>query len=377
MLLVFISGVLFLLLSLIKIKGKAVREMIFDAIPQSVRGAISVGIGLFIAFIGLWLSGIIVHPSNTNPLGLVDFTSWDLETLGGPAVCLIGFIIIAILSHFKVTGSVIIGIIVATLIGIPLGVTQWSGQTWAIWEHFKNFFSFDTSNGGSFLSAFTEGFSWAEGVPIMSCIMIVITFAMIDMFDTMGTVVGCCVPVGLADENNKPFNYNKIMIADSTATCAGAIFGTSTVTTFVESGSGIAAGGRTGLTALVTAILFLLSIFLLPLFASIPGAAADAALIYVGCLMLKGIKNIKVDSIKDCVPAFFTIAIMPLGYSITAGIGWGILSYVVIDLIEYIVKIIAYAANKEKHEKPVWDMHIILIIIAILFLIYFVVPTKF
>lgn len=377
MLLVLISGILFLLLSVIKIKGVSIREMIFDGIPASIRTSISVGIGLFIAFIGLWLAGIIVHPSNTNPVALVDFTSWDMTKLGGPIVCIIGFLVIAILSHFKVHGSVIIGILVATLIGIPLGVTQWSGVTWKFWEHFQKFFSFSSKDGGAFFAAFTEGFSWAEGTSVMTCIMLVITFCMIDMFDTMGTVVGCCSNAGLM-ENGKPYRYNRIMLADSTATCAGALLGTSTVTTFVESGSGISAGGRTGLTALVTAIMFLLSIFLLPLFASIPGAAADAALIYVGCLMLKGIKDIKIDSTKELVSAFLTIIAMPLGYSITAGIGVGILSYVFIGLVEYIVNIIKYAVSKKPDKvKPAWELHVVTLIVAVLFLVYFFVPTKF
>ena len=374
MLLVLISGVLFLLLSVLKIKGTSLREMIFDAIPKSVRGAISVGIGLFIAFIGLKLSGVIItNPPNGNPLDLVNLKSWDLQALGSPIVCISGFIIIAVLSHFNVKGAVIIGVIAAALIGIPLKVTTWSGETWAFWKHFESFFSFDAEKGGTFLAAFWDiDFG---GASVVSCIMVVITFCMIDMFDTMGTVVGCCAPVGLVDNTGKPYNYDGIMKSDSIATCAGALFGTSTVTTFVESGSGVAAGGRTGLTALTTAVLFFLSIFLLPVFASIPGAAVDAALVYVGCLMLKGVKYVKVDSVKDFVPAFLTIAIMPLGYSITAGIGLGLLSYVFIDLFAYIINIIKYAITKK--DKPVWDMSVVLIIIAILFLVYFLVPTTF
>lgn len=375
MLLVLISGVLFLLLSVLKIKGTSLREMIFDAIPASVRGAISVGIGLFIAFIGLWLAGIIVWPDNGNPLALVNFTSWDMATLASPIVCIAGFILIAILSHFKVKGAVIIGIAIATIVGIPLGVTTWSGETWAFWKHFESFFSFNAAEGGTFLASFWD-INFA-GAPLISCIMVVITFCMIDMFDTMGTVVGCCAPVGLVDQTGKPLNYDGIMKADSIATCAGALFGTSTVTTFVESGAGIAAGGKTGVTALTTAVLFFLSIFLLPVFASIPGPAVDAALVYVGCLMLKGIKNVKVDSVKDFVPAFLTIAIMPLAYSITAGIGLGILSYVLIDVFSYIVNAIKYAITKKAEDKPVWDMSPVLIIIAVLFLVYFLVPTVF
>ena len=379
MLLVFISGLLFLAMSILKLQGKSLREMIFDSIPIQVRSAISVGIGLFIAFIGLWLAGIIidprsVNPYDTNPLDLVNFASWNKATLAGPIVCIVGFAVIAILAHFKIKAAVILGILVATLVGIPLGITEWSGESWAFWEHFERFFA-SNAEGGTFFSAFTDvNFN---GAPIISCVIVVIVFCMIDMFDTMGTVVGCCAPVGLVDNTGKPLSYNGIMKSDSIATCAGALLGTSTVTTFVESGSGVAAGGRTGLTALTTAILFFLSIFLLPVFASIPGPAVDAALIYVGCLMLKGAKDIKIESVKDFVPAFLTIAMMPLAYSITDGIGLGILSYFGISLVEYIVKAVKYSFTKKQEDKPVWEMSIILVIIAVLFLIYFLVPTTF
>ena len=395
MLLVLISGILFLLLSIIKIKGVSLRELVFDGMPEAVRGAISVGIGLFIAFIGMQNAGLIVTPGfpilgdggafiTWIPGTLVDLVQFNNYAAGGYAaagavVCLVGLISIAVLELFKVKGSVIIGIIIATLVGIPLNVTQWSGMSWEFWTYFEKFFSFDSANGGAFFATFTEGFKFAEGVGIMPLIMTVITFCMIDMFDTMGTVVGCCTPVGLVDEKGKPLNYSKIMLSDSVATCVGAMFGTSTVTTFVESGSGIAAGGRTGLTAFTTAIMFTLSIFLLPLFASIPGPAAASALIYVGVLMLKGIVNIKIDSVKNAVAAFLTIAMMPLAYSITDGIGFGIVSYVVISLVEYLVKLIKYAFNKGKGEavKPAWELHAVTIIVAVLFLVYFFVPTTF
>lgn len=395
MLLVLISGILFLLLSVIKVGGVSIREKIFDGIPECVRGAIAVGIGLFIAFIGMQNAGLIVstYVPITDDAGvfqfgitgtLVDLVTFNVYGAGayvaaGAVVCLVGLIAIAVLEHFKVKGAVILGVIIATIVGIPLGVTKWSDQSWKFWEYFQKFFSFNSKEGGIFFAAFTEGFTWEAGVKaIMPCVMTVITFCMIDMFDTMGTVVGCCVPVGLADEKGKPYHYNGIMLSDSVATCAGAMLGTSTVTTFVESGSGVAAGGRTGLTALTTAIIFLLSIFLLPVFASIPGAAASSALLYVGCLMLKGIKNINIDGVKNAVPAFLTIAMMPLAYSITDGIGFGILSYVLIDLVIYIVNVIKYAATKNKGgEKPVWDLHVVTIIVAALFLVYFFVPTTF
>ena len=390
MLLVLIAGLVFLALSVIKIKGVAIRELIFDGMPECVRGAISVGIGLFIAFIGMQNAGIIVSPGfpilgdngefiTYIPGTLVDLVQFNNfanpYAAAGAVVCLIGLISIAVLEHFKVKGSVIIGIIIATLAGIPLKVTTWSGMSWEFWTYFEKFFSLNAAEGGAFFAAFTQGLTFAEGASLMPIIMTIITFCMIDMFDTMGTVVGCCVPVGLCDENGKPNNYNKIMMSDSVATCAGALFGTSTVTTFVESGSGIAAGGRTGLTALVTAGLFLLSIFLLPVFASIPSAAAASALIYVGVLMLKGIVNIKIDSIKNAVPAFLTIAMMPLAYSITDGIGFGILSYVIIDLCIYLVDTIKFYLFK-KGEKPVWDLHIVTLVVAALFLVYFFVPVR-
>ena len=376
MLLVLISGVLFLLLSIVKVSGISIRELIYRAIPESIRKAISVGIGLFIAIIGLANAGIVCA-GNGTVIGMVNFTSWDMAVVGPALVCLFGFIVIAVLAHFNIKGAVIIGILAATLLGcIPaIGVTQWSGASWKFWENFANFFSMNSAEGGTFFVAFTEGFDFADGVPIMSLVMVIITFCMVDMFDTLGTCVGCCSAAGLMTEDGVPVNYNRIMIADSVATCTGAFFGTSTVTTFVESGAGIAAGGKTGLTALTTAILFALSIFLLPLFASIPGAAAASALIWVGCLMLKGAKDLKLDSVKDFVPAFLTIAMMPFGYSITTGIGLGILSYVIIDICTYLLASIAYAANKEGKEKPKSDLNVVTIIIAILFIIYFFVPT--
>ena len=379
MLLVLLSGILFLVLSILKIHGLSIREIIYRAIPESVRRAISVGIGLFIAIIGLANAGIVI-PGDDTVIGMVKFSSWDMSVLGPAHVCLLGFFVIAVLSHFDIKGAVIIGILVATLFGmIPaVGVTQWSGETWKFWEYFKGFFSFDTTTGGTFLATFTEGFNFPDGVPVMSLVMVVITFCMVDMFDTMGTCVGCCSAAGLMTEDGMPLNYNKIMMSDSIATTAGAMLGTSTVTTFVESGAGVSAGGKTGLTAFTTAILFLLSIFFLPLFASIPGAAASSALVWVGCLMLKGVKDVKVDSVRDCVPSFLTIAMMPFGYSITTGIGLGILSYVIIAVFDYLVKFFAYKfGKKEDKVKPVWDLHIVMLIIAALFIVYFFVPVSF
>lgn len=240
---VFISGIIFLLLSVIKIKGVSIREKIFDGIPVSIRSAISVGIGLFIAFIGLVNAGIIV-PGNGTLVSLVQFNNYD-NFPSAAIVLIFGLFCIAILEYFKVKGAVIIGIILATLLGIPLEITKYSGMSWKFWEYFANFFSMKPEKGGTFFALFTEGLDWVPEATIMPCIMTVISFSMIDMFDTMGTVVGCASAAGLMDENGKPQSYAGIMLSDSVATCAGAVFGTSTVTTFVESGSGVAAGGRT------------------------------------------------------------------------------------------------------------------------------------
>ena len=376
MLMVLISGVLFLLLSIISINGVSLRQKIFEGIPAAIRTAIPVGIGLFIAFIGFQNAKVIVD----NPYTLVDLVALSKFDIiaGNAAVCLFGLFVIAVLSHLNVKGAVIIGILAATVLGIPLGVTNTAvvtgsvdGITWKFWENFGNYFG----ENGVFGIAFTEGFSLPSGA-VFTIIMLVITMCMIDMFDTMGTCVGCCSAAGLMDEKGIPLNYDKIMYSDSIATCAGAIFGTSTVTTFVESGAGIATGGKTGLTALTTAIMFFLAIFALPVFAMIPSAAAASALVYVGVLMMKNIKNIDFSDIRAGVPAFLAIAVMPLAYSITKGIGMAIVSYVIISVICYVVELIAFAFSKKENKvKPKFEVSIVTLIICALFLVYFLVPT--
>lgn len=393
MLLVLISGLIFLILSIVpggkdKETGrlKSLREYIFDGVPKSISSAIPVGIGLFIAYIGFQNAGVI----KTNAFTQVDLINFNVYTpqlvqwggtemtLAAPLICLAGLVVIAVLSHFKFKAAVIIGIIVATIIAIPTGVadvntlTGNGAVTWAFWENFANFFSMDANQGGSFLAAFTD-VDFA-GKSVLYCIMTVVSFCMIDMFDTLGTVTGCATRAGLIDKDGKPLNLDKCMYADSIATCTGALLGTSTVTTFVESGTGVAAGGRTGLTSLTTAALFLLSIFLLPFFAFIPSAAAASALVYVGVLMMSNVKNIDFSSVRNAVPAFMTIVIMPLGYSITDGIGMGLLLYVVISLIEYVVGAIAAAVKKA--EMPKFDIPVVTFIVAILFAAYFFIPTS-
>jgi len=387
--LVLISGLIFFMLSIIKIKGKTFRELVFDGMPTAVRSAIAVGIGLFIAYIGFQNAGIIVTNEFTQ-VGFVDFTNWGNQVVNlgvkpshaakTAIVAFVGLFFIAILDKLKVKGAVIFGIFGAAIVGIPLGVTNLSilagsdGISWKFWENFSNFFTGENSVFLSFTSVFSEGLAPA-GVSVFTVIMIVITMCMIDMFDTMGTIVGCCSGNRfLSDENDKPHNYGKIMTSDAIATCTGAMLGTSTVTTFVESGAGVSAGGRTGLTALSTACMFFLSMFALPLFAAIPSAAVAAALIYVGVLMMKN--NIKSVDFKNAIyatSAFLTIVVMVLSYSITKGIGIGLLSFTVMSILAYIIEAIKYGFTKK--EKPEWNLSIIAIVVSLLFCLYFFVPA--
>ena len=391
MLIALISGALFFLLTVIpcgrdKRTGRliGIREKIFEVIPESIRIAIPVGIGLFIAFIGMQKAGLIVNDEYTL-VGLVSFKSWGVGEYAakGAIVCLISLFSIALLSHYTVKGSVMLGILIATVVAIPLnvadvGIIAGKGDvSWRFWSNFKNFFSMNEAEGGSFLAVFTSGFDFPKGTAF-TVIVLVISFCMLDVFDTMGTVLGCCTKANLLDDYGKPVNLSKTMLADSVATCAGALLGTSTVSALVESGTGIAAGGKTGLTALTSSALFLLSIFLLPLFAFIPVEAAAGALIYVGVLMMGSVVKIDFNDLRIALPAFVTIVMMPLTYSITSGIGLGVISFVVINGLCYLIDLIKYAATKKKNEqavKPKWTISIVMLIITAFFLVYFFVPT--
>ncbi len=374
---VLISGVLFLALTLIKIKGKSFRELVFDGMPVPVRSAISIGIGLFIAYIGFQNAGVIVADPYVQ-VGLADFTSWEASKFA--IVALIGLFLIAILDKLNVKGAIIIGIVGAAIIGIPFGVTNLEvlkgegAVSWKFWENFQNFFTGDKSVFGSFVDVFTEGLI-PEGGSVFTVIMVILTMCMIDMFDTMGTIVGCCGGNRiLSDENNKPHNYDKIMISDSIATCTGAMLGTSTVTTFVESGAGVSAGGRTGLTALSTAFMFFLAMFAMPVFAVIPSAATAAALIYVGVLMMKNnVKSVDFSNAVNATAAFLTIVVMVLSYSITKGIGVGLIAYTLMSIVAYFIELIV--ASVKKTEKPQWNVSVIAIVVSLLFAVYFFVPA--
>ncbi|MBM7561364.1 AGZA family xanthine/uracil permease-like MFS transporter [Fusibacter tunisiensis] len=299
---VFLEGIIFLLLT-----GLNVREAIINSIPSNIKKAISVGIGLFIAFIGLANAGIIIQ--GATPLELGDITT------GAPLLALIGLIIAGVLLAFKVKGALFIAIIATTLIGIPMGQTLLPDKI---------------------VSAPTApyffNFVWSE-ILSFDMLMVLFVFLFVDMFDTVGTLVGVSTKAGMMTEDGKVPNAKKALFADAVGTTVGAIFGTSTVTTYVESASGVAEGGRTGLTSLVTAGLFAIALLLSPLFIMIPSAATAPALILVGLFMISPIKEIDFEDFTEAIPAFLTLLMMPLTYSISDGIVFGMLSYVILKAL--------------------------------------------
>jgi AGZA family xanthine/uracil permease-like MFS transporter len=319
---IFVEGVIFLLLTLCN-----VREAIVNSIPENLKKAIGAGIGLFIAYIGLKNAGIVIgDPSNVSALS----PSWHV----GPAlVCVIGLVITGILLAHKVKGAILIGIILTTIVGffVPSGdghVTTWGGGSWvptapyfcefAFSEVSKNFFDF---------------------------VIVMFTFLFVDMFDTVGTLIGCAGKSGLVRKDGTIQNCKEALFADAVGTTVGAMLGTSTVTTFVESASGVSAGGRTGLTALTVAILFVVSLFLSPIFAAIPSAATSPALIIVGVLMVTPVKDIDFEDMTEAIPAFLTMIFMVCASSISDGIMFGILSYVVLK---------AFSGKLKQISAPTW-----------------------
>ena len=306
---VLIEGIIFVLLSFIN-----VREAIFNSIPVNLKNAVSAGIGLFVAFIGLAGSGIIVAGSGTL-LGLGDLTS------GAPVVCIIGLAVTGLLLAKNVKGALLIGILVSTLVGIPLGVT-------IIPENFSSILSLPPSvkDVAFKFVGFNEIFS-------LDMLIVVFTFLFVDIFDTVGTLAGVASKADMLDEDGKLPRVGKALMADAVGTIAGACLGTSTVTTFVESASGVAEGGRTGLTALSTAGMFALALFFAPLFTMIPAAATAPALIIVGLFMISSISKIDFSDFTEAIPAFLTITMMPFAYSIAEGIVFGMVSYVILKAI--------------------------------------------
>lgn len=301
---IFLEGILFILLTITN-----VRKLIVDAIPMNLKRAIGAGIGLYIAFIGLKSAGIIVSS---------DSTSVTLGTLSDSTsiLAIIGLLLTSVLVILKVRGGMLLGILVTTIIGIPMGVTHFNGLL---------------STPPSISSIFCQ-FEWSQ-IFSWDMVAIVFTFLFIDMFDTIGTVVGVSVKSGMVDEKGNVDGINKVLMADAVATVAGAMFGTSTTTTYIESASGVSEGGRTGLTSFTIAVCFAIALLFSPLFLAIPGAATGPVLFIVGVMMAAPVKEIDWEDYSEAIPAFVTMLLMPLAYSISDGIMLGMISYVVINAL--------------------------------------------
>lgn len=300
---VFIEGLIFILLTITNI-----REAIVNAIPKNLRYAVGGGIGLFIAFIGMQNSGIIVNDDATL-VALGDVTS------GTALLAIIGLVITGVLFALNVKGAMLIGILATTIIGIPMGITEFKGVV---------------SAPESIEPIFCK-FEW-ENVFTLDMLIVVFTFLFIDMFDTIGTLIGVSTKANMVDENGRIPRLKQAFMADAIATTAGAALGTSTTTTYVESAAGVAQGGRTGLTAFSIACCFAIALFFSPLFLSVPASATAPVLILVGMLMMEPVRNIDFDDATEAIPSFITLVMMPLAYSISAGIMLGMVSYVVVNL---------------------------------------------
>lgn len=300
---VFVEGLIFILLSVF-----GVREAIIKSIPDSLKKAVSVGIGLFICIIGLVNAGICTANTGT----IIGFENLNMNHASA-LVAVLGLIITIVLYILNVPGSILIGVAVTTIIGIPFGVTS-------IPENFKPF--------ATPAAPYLFKFEWANALSL-KFFVVLITFLFTDMFDTLGTLMGIAEQANLKDKDGNIINCKGALLADSIGTVAGACLGTSTVTSFVESTSGVAAGAKTGLASVTTGILFLIALFLNPIFALIPAAATAPALIFVGYLMMKSVKSIEFSDPTEGIPAFITIMTMPFAYSISKGIIWGLISYVI------------------------------------------------
>ena len=301
---VLIEGFIFILLTITNL-----REAIVNAIPASLKNAIGAGIGLFIAFIGLQNAGIIANNDAT-------LVSLGEVTSGSPLLAIIGLAITGVLVVKNVPGALLIGILITTVIGIPMGLTNFTGVV-----------SMPHSASDIFCK-----FEWSQ-VWSLDMLVVVFTFIFIDMFDTIGTLVGVCTKANMLTPDGKIPRVKQAFMADAIATTAGACLGTSTTTTYVESAAGVAQGGRTGLTAFVIACCFAVALFFSPLFLSIPSAATAAVLIIVGLFMLEPIKNIPLNDYAEAIPAFVCLILMPLAYSISDGILLGMIFYVLFNLM--------------------------------------------
>jgi len=343
LLFVLVDGLMFILLTI-----TGLRRLIFDAIPAAVKTAIPAGIGLFIAFLGFQNAGLVVNDAatcvNLASFNLLGSATW--ASIMPMLVTIATLIAIAAMSKKGVHGAILWGILGGAVVYYGLGFTV-AGfyEGFAESMSFNPFAAFGEFFQLSFFKIFTEGFDFSaylavEGHSVSSLIIAFVTtalaFCMVDMFDTMGTLYGACRGGGLLVKNEKGEdevpNMNRAMLADAIATCCGAVCGTSTVTTFVEASSGVAVGGRTGLAAIVTAIMFFIAMFLSPVAALIPASAYAAALIYVGILMIGCVKDINWSDPELAVPAFLTVTMMPFTYNISYGIAFGLVSFVAIKV---------------------------------------------
>lgn len=311
---VFLEGIIFIFLSLFHI-----REAIINSIPDNLKHAISVGIGLLIALIGMANAGIIEtgmrHVGNGKLDGVI--LKMGQITSAGPLIALLGLVVSAVLMYRKVNAALLLGILFATLAGIPLGLTIWP-------DH--GIVSLPPSLSPiAFQLEFDKIFT-------MDMVVILFTLLMVNLFDTVGTLIGLCNKAGLLDSQGRIPRAKQALFADAVGTTAGALLGTSVVTAYVESASGIASGGRTGLTAVTVAGMFLLALFFAPLFAMIPPAATAPALIIVGMLMMGSVVKINFEDVTEAIPAFLAIVMMPYTYSIAEGIVFGMLSYVLLKV---------------------------------------------
>ena len=357
---VLFDGIVFTFLTI-----TGLRKIIFNAVPNAVKNSISAGIGLFIAYIGMKSAGIII-PDVSTASSMTSFNIFNgtanWSNMMPILVTFITVLVIAALVYFKKRGAVLIGILVGTILYYLGGFTIpdfYNGFAFSTISSTNAFIAFKNE---SLFAVFKSGFNFNDYISahgqanfVLSFITTMIAFCIVDMFDTMGTLYGACSRGNLMTKDGEVLNLNKAMLSDALATCTGAMCGTSTVTTFVESSAGVAEGGRTGLSAVTTSILFLIAIFFAPIASLVPSAATSAALIYVGALMIVSLKDIKWENPTIAIPAFLTITVMAFSYSISNGIGIGVLAYTLIKI---------FTGNIKEIKTPTW-------IIDVLFLAMF------
>lgn len=348
---VFAEGIIFIILSLTK-----VREAIFDAIPYTLKKGISAGIGLYIAFIGLQGAHVIVKNDSTL-VKMIDFTDNFHQAGICALLALIGLFITFFMHIRKLKGAILYGILITWILGM---LAQASGLY--VPDPAAGFASLYPSFGAESITSISKTFGQCfqadfSGVSVLDFIVILFSFLFLDMFDTIGTLVGVADRAGMLDENHQLPKIRQALLADAIATTAGAVLGTSTTSTFVESSAGVAAGGRTGLAGCVTAILFGLALIFSPIFCAIPGFATAPALITVGFLMFSAVLDIDFQDLTESIPAFLALLVMPLMYSISDGIAFGIISYVVLNLC---------SGKKEKNSALMY-------VLAILFIVKYIV----